>query len=252
MPGRTALIVPCYNEENRLNGQSFLKFVSEFENIDIWFVDDGSRDNTYQVIQKLAGRLPERIYTLQLTANCGKAEAVRAGCRHVLSDSRYNYVGYIDADLSAPLPEVVPLNELINEDRYLIVAGCRIKMAGRKIERTLIRHYISRIFATYYSQLLGVHNYDTQCGLKLFTGAFAARLFDSPFVSRWLFDLELFLRAKKLLGEEEYAQKVIEAPLYEWREIGGSKLKWHDFVKAPFEVLRIYFRYRRPGQGDAG
>lgn len=246
MPKRTALIVPCYNEEKRLKGQHFLEFVSGFENIDLWFVDDGSRDKTRQIIGQLAGEAPSRIFTEHLQVNSGKAEAIRTGCRVALATGRYAYVGYIDADLSAPLPEVVPLNELINEGRYLIVAGCRIKMAGRKIERTLIRHYISRIFATYYSQLLGVHNYDTQCGLKLFTGPFAATLFESPFVSRWLFDLELFLRAKILLGEDEYAGKVIEVPLYEWREIGGSKLKWHDFIKAPLEVLKIWFRYRGP------
>lgn len=251
MPKRTALIVPCYNEEKRLRGQQFLEFVSGVENIDLWFIDDGSRDSTFQIIGQIAGQSPSRVFTERLPVNSGKAEAIRTGCQAALATGRYDYVGYIDADLSAPLPEVVPLNELINEGRYLIVAGCRIKMAGRKIERTLIRHYISRIFATYYSQLLGVHNYDTQCGLKLFAGPFAARLFDSPFVSRWLFDLELFLRAKKLLGEEEYAGKVIESPLYEWQEIGGSKLKWHDFVKAPLEVLRIYFRYRGPERGGA-
>ncbi len=243
MPKRTALIVPCYNEEQRLKGQAFLQFLAETENIDIWFVNDGSSDGTQRIIDQLSESAPGRIFARGLSENRGKAEAIRAGVGMVLENGNYDYLGYIDADLSAPLGEVLPLNALILEDKHLIVAGSRVKMAGRNIRRTPMRHYISRIFATYYSQLLRVHNYDTQCGLKLFTSGFAGQLFATPFVSRWLFDLELFLRAKKLIGEPEYARKIIEVPLNEWCEVGESRLKWTDFIKAPAEVLKIYSRY---------
>lgn len=245
MQKRTALIIPCYNEEKRLKSQEFLDFAESSPHIDLWLINDGSQDATQKVIQDLAERLPGKIFARSLSENQGKAEAIRAGCQMIFETEKYDYVGYIDADLSAPLWEVLPLNELIQKDLYVIVAGCRIKMAGRQIERTLFRHYVSRIFATYYSQLLGVHNYDTQCGLKLFTVRFASQLFEKPFVSRWLFDLELFLRAQRSLGETGYARKVVEVPLQEWKEVGGSKLKWYDFVKAPLEVMKIYFRYRK-------
>jgi len=245
MSKRTALIVPCYNEEKRLVPQHFLDFVLTSDSIDLWFINDGSTDGTWSLIQSMAAQKPGRIIARNLSENQGKAGAIRSCFQMVYETGTYTYVGYIDADLSAPLQEVLPLQEQIQKDLYYIVAGCRIKMAGRTIERTMMRHYFSRIFATYYSQLLDVHNYDTQCGLKLFQISFAINLFEKPFVSRWLFDLEIFLRAKILLGEEGYAKKIVEVPLQEWKEVGGSKLRWFDFFKAPWEVLKIYWRYRR-------
>jgi dolichyl-phosphate beta-glucosyltransferase len=245
MSENTALIVPCYNEELRINANEFLSFISNSSGIDLWFVDDGSKYKTFEVIQGLADQHPERIFAVKLSENKGKAEAIRTCLLSIAKDDRYQYIGYIDADLSAPIHEVIALNTLISEGRHLIVAGSRVKMAGRKIERNLFRYYISRIFATYYSQLLGVHNYDTQCGLKLLTTPFASKLFEAPFESRWLFDLELFLRAQIALGEEAYSRQVFELPLNAWKEIGGSKLKLFDFIKAPIEVLKIYNRYRR-------
>lgn len=242
---KTALIVPCYNEEFRLNTGEFLSFITSSEGIDLWFVDDGSKDRTFEIVNGMASQYPDRIFTVKLPENLGKAGAIRSCLRSLTESSQYDFLGYIDADLSAPIWEAIPLNDLIREEKHLIVAGCRVKMAGKKIERDLFRYYVSRIFATYYTQLLGVHNYDTQCGLKFFTAPFAAKLFHAPFESRWLFDLELFLRARIFLGEEAYSQRIVEVPLNEWKEIGGSKLKVFDFIKAPFEVLKIYARYRK-------
>lgn len=242
---KTALIVPCYNEELRLNTGQFLSFAANSQGIDLWFVDDGSQDKTFEIIREMSLQQPEKIFATQLPENKGKAGAIRSCLLSLVNQNQYDYIGYIDADLSAPIGEVVALHELIREGRHLIVAGSRVKMAGRAIERNLLRYYISRIFATYYSQLLDVHNYDTQCGLKLFTVPFASKLFEAPFESRWLFDLELFLRAQILLGKEAYASQVFEMPLMQWREIGGSKLKLLDFIKAPVEVLKIYHRYRK-------
>ena len=80
--------------------------------------------------------------------------------------------------------------------------------------------------------------------MKIFEQQFAAQLFAQAFVSNWFFDIELFLRARNILGQEQYALKIAEEPLQEWREVGGSKLKLSDFIKAPFEVLKIYSKYK--------
>lgn len=117
-------------------------------------------------------------------------------------------------------------------------------LAGKHIKRNIWRHYFSRVFTTYYANLLNLHNYDTQCGLKIFHHSIIPILYEETFLSKWLFDLELFLRIKKHLGEKEYFNKVHEVPLNQWVEIPGSKLKFSDFFKAPFEVLKIRKHYK--------
>ena len=94
-----------------------------------------------------------------------------------------------------------------------------------------------------FANVLKIPNYDTQCGIKLFERKLALQLFARPFVSKWLFDIEIFIRTMEQTGMVDYTQNVKEVPLHEWREVAGSKLKLTDFIKAPIEIFRIYKAY---------
>jgi hypothetical protein len=124
-------------------------------------------------------------------------------------------------------------------------------LLGRTIERNAVRHYVGRIFATAASLTLGLPVYDTQCGAKLFRVSPATKcLFDQPFLTRWLFDVEILARiiqryARGLDGRPD--DIVCEFPLPEWREVPGSKVKALDFVKGCSELLLIdRYYFRRP------
>jgi dolichyl-phosphate beta-glucosyltransferase len=241
---RYSFIVPCYNEAERLQQDKFVAFIQQHPWIDLWFVNDGSKDRTLDMLRELCTQFPENLHVHSLEQNGGKAEAIRQGMLMLSASGKYDYIGFIDADLSAPLEEILPLISVITDRDLLIVAGARVKLVGRTIHRSPVRHYMGRIFATYYDSLMKLRNYDTQCGLKVFKSNFAAQLFAQGFVSNWFFDIELFLRARIALGREDYSRKIAEVPLHEWKEVKGSKLKITDFLKAPFEVLKIYRRYQ--------
>ncbi|MBL7713002.1 MAG: glycosyltransferase [Chitinophagaceae bacterium] len=241
---KTAIIVPCYNEALRLKKDAFLSFAQINPHIDLWLINDGSLDGTLALLQELNRSMPGNIFFHDLPGNVGKAEAIRQGVLLLGKEHRYAYIGFLDADLSAPLEEALPLISMIMARQLKIVAGARVKLIGKTIHRSAARHYFGRIFATYQDTLLSLGNYDTQCGLKIFENSFAMELFRSSFVSNWFFDIELFVRAKKILGRELYDTLVAEVPLNEWKEVKGSKLKMTDFLKAPFEVLKIYREYK--------
>lgn len=240
-----AIIIPCYNEASRLNVAQIRSFLSVHQGIDLCMLNDGSTDDTLGLLQTLVQEAPSSIALHNLVQNVGKAEAIRQGMQLLCAQNKYQYIGFIDADFSAPLIELLPLIEKLQQRKLMMIAGSRVKLLGRNIHRSMLRHYFGRVFATYYSTILQLPNYDTQCGLKIFETQFATQLFAEPFVSNWFFDIELFLRAKNILGEEQYLLKIAEEPLQEWCEVGGSKLKISDFLKAPFEVLKIYSKYKR-------
>lgn len=241
---RAALIIPCYNEGQRLRVDFVAAFTREHQHIDIWLVNDGSQDHTLSMLQTLAAD-HERIFVIDIQPNGGKAAAIRKAVLHIgATDRAYDVIGFIDADFSAPLEEFLLLTEAYERTGALIIAGARVKMMGRDVHRSILRHYFGRVFATFSVTLLNLPNYDTQCGLKLFERELALQLFRDPLFSRWFFDIELFVRAKVLLGDTDYRQKIVEVPLNRWKEVGGSKLKMTDFMKAPFEVLKIYFKYK--------
>src|SRR5690554_4745151 len=114
-------------------------------------------------------QVPDKIFVHSLVQNSGKAEAVRSGMNFILTENKFDFVGFIDADLAVPLFEIKHLFEVFDtKENIFLVAGSRVRMTGRIIERSLMRHYISRLFVTYYSNVLMIPNYDTQCGIKLF------------------------------------------------------------------------------------
>lgn len=117
-----------------------------------------------------------------LRRNVGKAEAVRRGVL-LAFDANPDYIGYGDADLATPLEAIPAFCELLDARHDLeIVFGARVWLLGRSLERSALRHYLGRIFATAASMVLGLGAYDTQCGAKLFRASPRSdRCFKSPF-----------------------------------------------------------------------
>ncbi len=97
---KIALVIPCYNEALRLKARDFTQGLDL--GLDFLFVNDGSHDKTLEILSQIKETCPDRIQILGLSSNCGKAEAVRQGMKAAIS-LNYSYVGYWDADLSAPL-----------------------------------------------------------------------------------------------------------------------------------------------------
>jgi len=239
------IIIPCYNEANRLPINEFSEFIEQNKNIHFCFVNDGSKDSTLEVLLNLQSKFSEHILVENLVINQGKAEAVRRGILRILENENYKKIGYFDADLATPLTEISLLNNSLNKDiNFTFAFGARVKLLGRKIERKISRHYFGRIFATCASLILKLAVYDTQCGAKLFNRTIAIEISKEPFLSRWLFDIEIFARIIKKYGRVDAEKQFIEVPLEQWLEKDDSKLSFAYLLKVPFELLKIKFHYK--------
>lgn len=244
----TVLVVPCYNEAQRLALADFRLFIDSKPRVAFLFVDDGSTDATRKRLEALQRERPDSVRVLGLPANRGKAAAVQEGMREALR-SGATYAGYWDADLSTPLDEIPRMvDALERHPACLLLLGSRVRLLGRAIERRALRHYAGRLFATCASLTLGLHVYDTQCGAKLLRVCERTKLlFEEPFETGWIFDVELLarlVRAESGRPRGEVERLIHELPLLRWRDIAGSKVRAHHFAVALWELLRIHRRYR--------
>jgi dolichyl-phosphate beta-glucosyltransferase len=183
--------------------------------------------------------------------NAGKAEAVRTGLLRALTD-KARFIGYWDADLATPLEAIDDLLGVLGaHPRVDIVIGARVKLLGRRIERQPHRHYLGRVFATCASLVLDLPVYDTQCGAKLFrVTPDLSRVLAEPFISRWIFDVELLARFLRLdpTNQERARGMIYEFPLNYWQDVPGSKVRPKDYCRAIQELAAIHGKYRRGSQ----
>ena len=235
---KSVIVIPCYNEANRLDASAFHHLV-HVPGVDLLFVDDGSTDRTSIVLNEICATMESRATVLTLARNSGKAEAVRQGMLRALG-SGADVVGYYDADLATPPHEMLRLIAVLGESEALVALASRVRLLGTKIERRAMRHYLGRIFATVASLCLGIPIYDTQCGAKVFRASKSLReALADPFASRWGFDVELIGRL--LVGDQRTPgfspDCFLEMPLKSWRDIPGSKLPRFGFPEDHVRVV---------------
>ncbi|HVA03635.1 MAG TPA: glycosyltransferase [Acidimicrobiales bacterium] len=251
--GPTVIVVPCFNEERRIDERAFLA-VASTGLVRLLFVDDGSTDGTGRLLARLADA-SEAVEVLTMTENAGKAEAVRNGLLGAVRAGAA-YVGYYDADMATPPEELLRLTRTLHARADLVgVLGSRVARLGSTIERGAVRHYLGRAYATVASMALGITVYDTQCGAKVFrvNDTFVASLAE-PFRSSWALDVELLHRL--LRGSAGAPGLPVtsfeEVPLERWRDVPGSKMRIGAAVSALLDLAVIARSRIRHASDDVG
>jgi len=231
---KACLIIPCYNESARLDMASLVSWKGKIRFI---LVDDGSSDNTYELLKSHDDG--NNIIAISLGKNQGKAEAVRQGMLHAMKLPDFNdfgWYGYWDADMATPLSEIE--NFLLYKKDFApdadVLLGSRVSRLGSSIARSKLRYLTGRIFMNIFRALFKIKAYDTQCGAKLFRPQTLKKAFEAPFKSRWIFDLEVIMRLKEFV--------IVEYPLKEWKDVKGSKISSFGVMAGIlFDLLKLYF-----------
>jgi glycosyltransferase involved in cell wall biosynthesis len=237
------IIIPCYNEEQRLPISEYEKFLSKESKTILCFVNDGSTDNTQGVLLKLKQKFDKNVAIVSYKDNVGKAEAVRKGILYSNEKFSHDAIAYLDADLATSLDECVELSTYLDSN-ISFVFGSRIMKIGSVIVRNHYRFLIGRVIATFISKILKLKVYDTQCGCKIFDKALSETIFKDPFISKWLFDVEIFQRIILLYGRQQVLNKMIEIPLKRWIDKDGSKVKISYFFKMLMDLYSINKKYK--------
>jgi glycosyltransferase involved in cell wall biosynthesis len=216
-----SVVVPCYNEANRLAPDKFIEFMTFRKGVRYVFVDDGSKDNTLEILDQIRSKAPDRVEVLRMEQNLGKAEAVRTGMLHSFENHSTDYIAFIDADLAIPIDQI---DALVTDLR---IKKKSIALSSRRLKPVPGDYGLRSVFSAWLSKLIKAQFFprerisDTQCGCKAFSREIVPGLFGEPFISKWLFDVEVILRAKDL---GELWKMVVEVPLPRLNDNSGSKV----------------------------
>lgn len=238
------VVIPCYNEENRLPVNEFKTFIHKNLGYHLCFVNDGSKDNTLGVLEEIRKTNEDRVSIFNCEKNVGKAEAVRLGMLHLAKENQFDYIGFLDADLATNFDDFDELVQTINNSNYKIVSGSRISRMGATIQKESARKLISNSINLIIRKALQMDFKDTQCGAKIMTKEIVEKTFQKKFLTKWLFDVEIFMRMKKVYGSDKAKNFICEKPLNRWMHVDGSKLSFKDSVKIVGQISQIVLHYR--------
>lgn len=239
-----AIIVPCYNEFDRLPQEDFRAFLTTNKTAHICFVNDASTDQTQFLLASLKADFTGQVSILQNKKNVGKAATVRNGVLYCYHEKVAPVIAYLDADLATSLEECFSYLILLGKEKHFVFAS-RILKIGSVVERKFSRFLFGRIIATFISSILGIKVYDTQCGCKVFKAELSEVLFKKSFISKWLFDVELFSRLLCHFGKENALNSMDEIPVRRWVDQGASKVKLSYFFRLWYDLYLIRRAHRK-------
>lgn len=237
------VVIPCYNEEERLLSKEFTDYIDKNSGYHLCFVNDGSKDRTLKVLKELQNGREDFITVYNCDKNGGKAEAVRLGMLHMAKKEDLDYIGFLDADLSTDLADFDDLVKTIETSDFKIVSGSRINRMGANITKGSARKIISLTINFIIRKILKMDFKDTQCGAKIFHKDVINVSFSEKFVTQWIFDVEIFKRMSLYYGLKNAKVMLCEQPLKRWIHADGSKLSMKDSIKIVGQLGQIAWVY---------
>jgi dolichyl-phosphate beta-glucosyltransferase len=214
-----SIVIPAYNEGLRL-GTTLGKVLGYVRqqgwSAEVIVVNDGSRDNTADLVREFAERFAEKDAELRLVenpGNRGKGYSVRNG----MLNARGQVMVFSDADLSSPIEEMPKLLAALAAGAEIAIGSRWLRAELQTQRQSLHRQLFGRVFNLLQRSILGLRFKDTQCGFKAFTRRAAQTILPLQRIERWGFDPEILFLARK------FGFRVEEVPVL-WGHSGDTRI----------------------------
>lgn len=221
-----SVVVPLLNEEESLPElAAWIDKVMQANNFvyEIIFIDDGSKDKSWSVIEKLNSQ-NHKIKGLRFQRNYGKSAALNEGFK--LAEGRV--VITMDADLQDSPDEIPDLYKMIVEGGYDLVSGWKKKRYDNKFTKNIP----SKFFNAVTRKMSGIYLHDFNCGLKAYKNEVVHSVEVYGEMHRYIPVLA------KNAGFEKIGEKVVH---HQARKYGNTKFGWNRFINGFLDLLTVQF-----------
>ncbi|MFX0556730.1 glycosyltransferase family 2 protein [Maribacter sp. CXY002] len=221
-----SIVIPLLNEEESLKElHDWIVSVMQSNHFlyEILFVDDGSTDQSWEVIKSLSKQNPN-VKGIRFLKNFGKSQALHAGFKAVAGD----VVITMDGDLQDNPEEIPELYHLITNEGYDLVSGWKKK----RYDSVLFKNTPSKLFNWAAKKTSGVKLHDFNCGLKAYDKAVVKNIEVSGEMHRYIPVLA------KNAGFNKIGEKIVK---HQARKYGKTKFGMERFINGFLDLITIWF-----------
>jgi ubiquinone/menaquinone biosynthesis C-methylase UbiE len=212
------ILVPCRNEKGNI--ESAITRTPAFgTHQEFIFVEGGSKDGTYEEVERVIKKYPQKDIKLFKQTGKGKGDAVRLG----FSNAQGDILMILDADLTVPPEDMPKFYEAMRQNRGEFINGCRLVYPMEKQAMRFLNLIANKFFGVFFSWLLGQRFKDTLCGTKvLFKSHYEAIVANRSYFG----DFDPFGDFDLIFGAIKLNLKVIELPIrYKDRQYGTTQIQ---------------------------
>lgn len=238
-----SVIVPCYNEEEKVykNILKMSKIISEFyDNYEIICINDGSKDNTKKELAK-ASKKDKKVKIISYDKNKGKGHALKVGTEKAKGE----LIVFIDCDLELPPSYIKKYIAIMDKENADVVIASKMHKDSI-INYPLKRKILSFCYYLLLKILFNLKVKDTQTGLKLFKKEAVKKAMEIAEIEGFSFDIEVLSIINRL------GYKIVDAPieLNFTREHAMGRIKLKDITKMFGDTIKIFYKLKIKKQYD--
>lgn len=233
------IVVPCRNEKGNIE-PAITRTPSFGAQQEFIFVEGGSRDGTYEEIERIIKKYPNKDISLIKQTGNGKGDAVRLG----YSRAKNDVLMILDADLTVAPEELPKFYEALRDGKGEFINGCRLVYPMEDEAMRFLNLLGNKFFSLFFTWLLGQRFKDTLCGTKVMF----RRHYEQLVANRSYFgDFDPFGDFDLIFGAIKLNLKVIELPIrYKSRRYGTTQIQrfrhgWLLLQMCGFAMRKIKF-----------
>ena len=227
-----SIIVPLYNEAESLPElKAWIDRSLRGYSCEVIFVDDGSTDNSWEVIQELADQFGSPVRGIRFRRNYGKSAALYEG----FAAARGDIVVTMDADLQDSPEEIPEMVRMIKEDGFVLVSGWK----QHRKDNTFTKNLPSKLYNWTARKVTGIRLHDMNCGLKAYRADVVKNIEVYGEMHRYI----------PYLAKNAGFSKIGEKPVHhQKRKYGVSKFGMDRFVNGLLDLMSLWFLSRFGGK----